>query len=488
MTGNAQASVRVLYGPSEVLWTAVSAGEVASPGKRLEASHYDIEARTARSTLAKRFKCSPLVGDSRQYAVSAYVGPRFRRVFVERGIPILVSHQVLDYRPLAHKYISPATRVDIDSLRLKTNMVLVTCSGVNAGQIAYGTRRLDSQVVSHDLLRVVCRTAEESAWLYAFLRSRAGSVQLKSNVYGTQILHIEPVHLENILVPAPDDQRCSSVVNSVIAAHELRDEANDLLDRADDILHEELGLQRIRDLSETNTRRNGPQPPDVFSAKSSLLEGRLEGRYHASLPRRVIEILSQLPTAEVAACGDARVTKRIFLPGRFKRVYVGPDQGVLFLSSTQIMQVNPVAPKYLSPHQHEDLIDRLRIRENTILVTCSGTIGRVQIAPAYFENFTASQHVLRVYAAPAMHPGYLYAYLASDYGRVLTERLAYGSVVPEVNAQHLAMVPVPIPKNPSLMQRIGDLVSTANQKRDQAWRLERSAIKAVDHLVFGTRT
>ncbi len=163
--------------------------------------------------------------------------------------------------------------------------------------------------------------------------------------------------------------------------------------------------------------------------------------------------------------------------------YVEKEYAFPFLSGKNIFQINPVAVKCLSKMKHKKQLTILGLQEDMILITCSGTIGRVQIAPKYFDKFTANQHILRLISSNDMNPGYVYCFLASEYGHTLLQKFTYGSVVDEIDDNHLASVPFPLPKNKSLIDKIGNLVLDANKKRNEAWNLEKEAVAEVERLI-----
>ncbi len=118
-----------------------------------------------------------------------------------------------------------------------------------------------------------------------------------------------------------------------------------------------------------------------------------------------------------------------------------------------------------------------------ILVTCSGTVGRVLLAPKYFDDFTGNQHILRLVPSNEINKGYVYCFLASDYGRVLIQKFTYGSVVDEIDDSHLASVPFPLLKNKRIQDEVGNMVIEANDKRNEAWNLEHEAIAEIEKLI-----
>ena len=81
-----------------------------------------------------------------------------------------------------------------------------------------------------------------------------------------------------------------------------------------------------------------------------------------------------------------------------------------------------------------------------------------------------------------MNPGYLYAWLASDYGQCLIKCQTYGSVITHIDRKMLASLQIPLPKA-SIRDEIGNLVLKANQLRDEAWRNEQDAISKLERLI-----
>jgi type I restriction enzyme S subunit len=263
-------------------------------------------------------------------------------------------------------------------------------------------------------------------------------------------------------------------------AGELRDEANRLLDEADRLLHKRLNLPYLNSIAPTG--RNA----SIAKIKASQLLGRLEGSFHDPVAIAAEKQLRELPL-EVTTVADPRVTREIRPITKFrKRTYVEKG-GILLLSSKQIFQIDPVDVKRLAKGAHTKDLPEIQLEENMIAVTRSGTIGRVQIFPAYMAKWTASEDATRILASENMNPGYLYAWLASDYGYCLITRHSYGSVIVHIDLEMLASVPIPLPE-PSIRDEIGNLVLKANQLRDEAWRNEQDAISKLENLIVKKQT
>jgi type I restriction enzyme S subunit len=466
---------------SEKLSTTIRLSEVFNAGVRLEASAFSIEAHNAVTALENSgLQLIPLYGNGGlcQEAHNAF---RFKRIYVtaERGVPFLSSSEIISFQPRLAGYLSRKRTRNLDQLIIKKWDVLVSCSGT-IGNVGLATDTLASKALSQDAIRLRTQDADTAGYVAAFLRSRYGRPQLTQATYGSVIVHIEPEHLTRVLIPNLHAIRRIEIGRQMCKAGELRDEANWLLDEANRLLHQRLNLPYLDSIASDRDQSS------TTTIKASRWMGRLEGSFHDPVALAAEDQLRDL-AVKVTTIGDARVTREIRAITKFrKRVYVEKG-GIPLLSSKQIFQVDPVDVKKLAKGAHTKDLPEIQLEENMIAVTRSGTIGRVQIIPAYMAQWTASEHATRFLAASDMNPGYLYAWLASDYGYCLITRHSYGSVILEVDKEMFSSVPIPIPE-PSIRDEIGNLVLEANALRDKAWHNEQDAINKLENLIAKEQT
>lgn len=74
----------VVVNESPIKWCAVALSDVIARGKRLEASVFDVEAKQARSLIAKGKYTQSFIGGASGMA-SSYVCGRFKRIWVEKS-------------------------------------------------------------------------------------------------------------------------------------------------------------------------------------------------------------------------------------------------------------------------------------------------------------------------------------------------------------------------------------------------------------------
>jgi type I restriction enzyme S subunit len=461
---------------SEKLSTTIKLSEVLAAGVRLEASAFSIEAHNAVTALTNSdLPLIPLYGKE-GLCQGGYYPHRFKRVYVspEKGVPFLSSSEIISLRPKTNNFVSKNYTLKLDRLLPEKWDVLISRSGT-IGNIGLATETFIGNALSEHVIRLQANEPETAGYVAAFLRSRYGRPQLIQGTFGSVVDQIEPEHLERVLIPDLPPIRRIEIGRLMCQAGELRDEANHLLDEADRLLHERLNLPYLKDIALRGSASF------TTTIKASQLMGRLEASFHNPEAIAAEKQLAQLPV-EITKIGDQRITKEVRAITKFReRTYVDKG-GIPMLSSKQLFQVDPIDVKRLAKGAHTKDLPEIQLEENMIAVTRSGTIGKVQIIPKYMAAWTASEHATRFIASDDINAGYLYAWLASDYGYCLMTRCSYGSVILEVDKEMLASVHIPLPE-PAIRNEIGDLVLKANQLRDQAWRSEQEAISKLEKLI-----
>lgn len=321
-----------------------------------------------------------------------------------------------DIYPEPTKWISKLTNVSIDDLKLKNNTLLLTRSGT-IGNVTIVSKTLENKVFSDDVIRTSFKNEEDLGYVYAFLKSEYGSNILKTNSYGSVITHIEPEHFKEMLIPDAPYSLKKKIHDLIIQSYNNRDESNRLIDEATKILIDELELPSIEELKKEAFSYS--KDINSFSTKLSNLNGRLEGNYHLPL----VEVIEKHSSkkASLIKLNSEDIVEKIILAGVFKRNYVQKGHGYPFLGGKEITQLCPETDKYLSKITHKKRYDKeLKVKENWILVTDRGTIGKTVLVPKQMDGMAVSQNVLKI--VPKMYSGYLYCFLNSEYGQLLIKR------------------------------------------------------------------
>ena len=194
-------------------------------------------------------------------------------------------------------------------------------------------------------------------------------------------------------------------------------------------------------------------------------------------------LLEQLPVPKKLL---KRVTQGhdggIYNGPQFVRNYVDdPAHGIPFLTSSSMLLVD---------FAHVDLLRRqdavsqrlahLRLEVGMTLVSCSGTIGRMTYSRPEMAGMWSSQDVLKIVPDPKeLQPGYLFAFLSGRFGVPLIVGGTYGAIIPHLEPQHIAEIPVPLA--PDRIQKVAhDLVTEAAELRTKASAELRAVIREIE--------
>lgn len=186
---------------------------------------------------------------------------------------------------------------------------------------------------------------------------------------------------------------------------------------------------------------------------------------------------------EIVNLGDLVVENGIYYPGRHKRNYVKESESsVAFYSGTQILQIRPFDLKY-QPINYKPVKSHL-VEKDWILITRSGSTGRVVIVNEDMAGSAVSEHVIRVICnKDLIDPYYVYAYLASDkVGKVLMEKGIYASVVDHITPQFVSTIPIPR-LDPKKEEEIAEQVKAAEEKRAKANQTIKEKMKEIEDII-----
>ena len=392
-----------------------------------------------------------------------FYGNRAKRVYVskrEHGIPFLSSSDILqadlENVKLASKKYTPC----IEQMTLKKGWTLISRSGT-IGNCAFANAKHAQKLASEDVIRLVPNNILRGGLVYAYLASNHGHSLLTQGTFGAVIQHIEPNFIASLPIPKFPDEFQKEVDDLIQESARLREEAAEAIKKAHDIIEDKFDVA-----SEKKSSRVSIQ--SIISSHNK----RFEAFYHTSSNRSVYDYITS--NFEYKTLGE--LTSNIFRPGIFKREYVA--NGVTFLGGADILMAIPDSDKKLSFRQVEKMPE-LKVKKNWILVTCGGTIGNTVLIDAQLEKCVISQHVMRVVPKDDILKGYLFAVLSSKIGKDLITMFTTGSVIPQIEAHHLELVPVPL-LDKGLMEQIDGLVSSYVTKIEESKQKEIAAINMVE--------
>jgi len=336
---------------------------------------------------------------------------------------------------------------------------------------------MEGTAVQDDILKIVSSDDRLPRYLYTYLTSSLGQSLLIDTAFGSVIQHIKVDHVRDIPILIPSNHLLTQISRIIELAQSNREKARDALIGACSQVYSINGLLELTTEGTSKSNCTGCHDSfwilshDVMSGNNDGSEYRLDAHFYNPTAQQAVANIKNCRSV-VKTVGE--VAHGVLMGPRFKRNYVESTHGVPFLSGKNIVQIRPTDLKYLSNLQMADMQD-LIIKKGWTLITCSGTIGRTCFVWENYENYAASQHILRVIPDESqIDPGYLYAFLSSRYGYEQILRYRHGSVIDEVTDKQIEHVLVPCPSRKD-QEAIGDMVRAAYEKRAEAIRLEDEA-------------
>ena len=387
----------------------------------------------------------------------------FKRNYVKSGIPFLGGGDIQKQDLDSGKYLRKKNTPNYEILQIKKGWSLVTCGGT-IGDAVFANNLLAKCWVSQHVMRVIPKNIKEGM-LYAYLASKYGKLLLTTNTYGSVIPTLNAGNIANLPIPRFQESFQREIDDLVQEAAKLRENASNALEYAIGYF-DTLFLMPFKEscLGKVSSK-------EILTS----INKRFEAFFHISEGKDIDKYIKE--HYEWKSLGE--VCSNISRPDIFKRYYV--KKGITFLGGADIFLATPDSEKRLSSKKTAN-IEALMIKEGTILLPRSGTIGNVAWAHAGHAQKLASEDVIRITPNDILRAGYVYAFLASKYGKKLIQRYIFGSVIQHVEPPHLKLIPVPI-IDKKVMDDIHDKVMVYSSAMGKAIEYERKAITMVEQEI-----
>jgi type I restriction enzyme M protein len=183
---------------------------------------------------------------------------------------------------------------------------------------------------------------------------------------------------------------------------------------------------------------------------------------------------------------------RVFNGPRFKRPYaeLGVKTGETirkYFTGTALTQLNSDNVKYLDSSkankQTKKHLDALTIYKGYILISDSGTLGRVTYTLNQHDGHVATNNLIRVVIKDENLRGYIYQFLKSQIGQKLMLKNAYGTNQEHLEPDVIAEIPIPIPKDRHIIDEIGSTVLKSIEELERSIDLSQHAQTELDEII-----
>jgi len=455
---------------------------------KLNASSYSFESIRARE-LVESIRKLYSVTRVENLSKKIFVGERVKRLFThyKEGIPYLMPIDLFMFNLKPRKWVRKETE-DLENWWVNPLTILITQSGI-PGRCLLVNRLFKDKVVSPNVIRVVPN--EEGlkiiGYIYAYLNTWIGQAFLTKDQYGATVKHIEPHHVADIPIPRISDLE-EEINQKILEAHKLREEAQELLLKAEEMIYSELGLPRIDEDNIEYLSDEIGRVVKAFEIKASELDYRLDASYHEPILQLIggnLRNTEREGKFQLKRLRDG--IARVFDFPTYKRIYTKSNEGYPILSGTHLRQLKLYDLKYISGRSFykkgKSVLDKYKVKEGWILTTERGTTGVSALVTKCWDGWLASHNILRV-IPQNVNPGYLLAYLHTEYAQYQLKSKELGAVVEVLDPKDMENILVPIPKDKTIENEIGSLVIDAYNKKDKANQIEENAIKHLEEILM----
>lgn len=438
--------------------------------------------------LSEGVMCKQLVNSSpygllkiEDAAERIFNGNRIKRVYIsnkEYGLPFLSSSDILCADLDNVKYASRRYTSAIEDMTLGEGWTLITRSGT-IGNCAYTNKQHAQKLASEHVIRLIPNNILKGGYVYAYLASKYGYAMLTQGTFGGVIQHIEPDFVGSIPIPKLPENFQSEVDDLVKESAKLRSDATELLKEAERVLKAEAGL---RNLTTDDYEYFGPRVSGRKLAAFVVDRKEISATsIHAfNYSRRIKELVNGLP-CQTVPLKDVLDDNQLASPSSVPVTETKPGYGIKLINQSDIFNVK-IGGKWISKLK-VNMSNLLTYGE--VLIAKIGTMGenesfcRSVFVGEELEGQLVSSAFFRLNTVADIPSGYLYAWLASDYGFRLIRATQAGTKLLYPIPKLLQGIPVPMIARDK-MEEIDRMVREAHTMRHQANQKELKAIAMVE--------
>lgn len=128
-------------------------------------------------------------------------------------------------------------------------------------------------------------------------------------------------------------------------------------------------------------------------------------------------------------------------------------------------------------------IEASRAQKDEILITRSGSIGRVVYVTAQLDGMLISDDLIHVRVSDPALRYYVYMILKSEIGQHQMLRNEYGSIQTHLEPAHVRDIIIPIPEDRAVIERVARDVERSIRAKEESWEREQGAQRTVGRLL-----
>ena len=205
---------------------------------------------------------------------------------------------------------------------------------------------------------------------------------------------------------------------------------------------------------------------------------RLDAPFHLSDGVKTKRLIEKFCPYDLTSISEESL--ELYKGNIHKRVYVSsPDFGHMFYTASDLFKSDLHTGKYVSK-KYSVYLKELELKTNWILITRSGTLGKVLLTSNDHQKKIGTDDVIRIFLKEKnIKSGYLYSFLSSKYGFGLLTQSGYGGVVKHIEPDHVGRIMIPVLPI-SFQNKVSELIVESSRYRVEGNKLLREALDEIE--------
>ncbi|MCL6481796.1 MAG: N-6 DNA methylase [Firmicutes bacterium] len=208
---------------------------------------------------------------------------------------------------------------------------------------------------------------------------------------------------------------------------------------------------------------------------------------------KLVTQIGEIPGWSVEALGQIHPDIRIYKGPRLRSENLVVEEMVdganvePYYTPSAILQDKSDSMKYLDLSKATTAqlrtIEKIRVRRHFLVITRSGTIGRIAYITKQHDNAIVSDDLIRIEIPDEDLRHYVYVFLQSQLAQDQFKRNEYGSIQQHLEPAHVREVLIPIPDDIEVVRDIIDKSKKALEAKEAAQDLHKGAMNALEPLL-----
>lgn len=412
-----------------------------------------------------------------------FTAGRTKRIYTSKefGYPYLSNSDVSRNNPFDSCNNSSKKYGFDENSVLKEGMIVTGRVGA-IGQTSYISSEFEKNKAmgSDNIIRIVTKNKNISGYVYAFLASKFGKTFFNKLAAGGVQPYISEDMIKDIPVPLLPETKQQQIHQLIVEASALRVEANKLLKKSEEYLYDLLNLTELTN-EDYEYFGNHVEGREISTYNISIKEINPDSINAFNYSRKIKSIINNIKSKSYLNLIDCLSENGYFSTGSFKRLEVNSDNGIKLINQSDIFNSKKVG-KNLSKRA----VGNVKLVEyGEVLIAGVGTLGegetfcRTIFANEELENQLVSGEFIRLKTNDSVPSGYLYCWLASDYGFRLIRSTQSGTKLCRPIPNLLKEIPIPIVKKDEML-KIDEEIKVAYSNFNLARIKENQAIDLIE--------